>query len=297
MCGSGAPERLDAAVAGKVDGLSRSGASRLIKDGLVTVGGRTSRRGSLRVECGAEVAVELLGGSVAGVSEEAASFSVAFEDDYVVVVDKPAGVAVHPGAGRAAGTLVDALTARRPEIMGVGDSVRPGLVHRLDKDTSGLIVFAKTGIAYSRLVGEIKARRVVRTYTALVAGRMPLSRGVIDAPVGRDPVRRTRQAVVSSGKPARTRYREVRFLSRASLLEVALETGRMHQIRVHMAAAGHPVIGDRTYGSNPGPPGLSRQFLHASRLEFEHPVTGECVDVSSPLPDDLRCALDHYVSA
>ena len=216
------------------------------------------------------------------------------EDDHLIVVDKPAGVVVHPGAGHRGDTLVEALTASRPGLAAVGDPQRPGIVHRLDKDTSGLLLIAKTDTALSTLAAAIKARAVERTYTALVAGLINPQQGVVEAPIGRDPANRTRQAVISSGKPARTRYRLVRPMSGASLLEVVLETGRMHQIRVHMAAMNHPVIGDRSYGQVPGPPGLQRQFLHATRLEFQHPETGETVEVESDLPDDLIEALEHY---
>ena len=283
--------RLDVAVANGVEGLSRSGAARLIRDGLVMVDGRACRRASLRVRPGAQLAVDLPGGSTDGEAAAAVQFQVSFEDEHLVIVDKPAGVVVHPGAGHSGDTLVEALLVDRDDVAAVGEPGRPGVVHRLDKDTSGLLVFAKTGAAYSKLVDAIGSREVVRTYTALVEGSVSPSQGVVDAPVGRDPARRTRQAVVSSGKAARTRYRIVERFQAASLLEVVLETGRMHQVRVHMAAIEHPVIGDRTYGGKLRLPGLSRQFLHASRLQFQHPVTGKPMDASSPLPEDLRRAL------
>ena len=290
------PVRLDVAVAGKLDGVNRSLARELIQGGFVSVTGKIHRRGSSRVTCGDEVVVELPDDSGDVQASTGAEFDVVLEDEHLIVVDKPAGVTVHPGPGHSGDTLIEALVASRPELSTVGDPDRPGLVHRLDKDTSGLLVIAKTNVALSKLISAIKARAVVRTYKALVAGQFSSDQGVIDAPIGRDPANRTRQAVVTSGKPARTRYRLVKRLPGASLLEVVLETGRMHQIRVHMAAVKHPIIGDRTYGNSPGPRGLKRQFLHATRLRFEHPSTGETVDVKSPLPSDLGEALTHYES-
>ena len=290
------PVRLDVAVAGELDGVNRSLARRLIESGFVSVTGETCRRGSSRISCGDVVVVELPDDSGRVNDSTKAEFDVVLEDDHLIVVDKPAGVTVHPGPGHRGDTLIEALVATRPELAAVGDPERPGVVHRLDKDTSGLLVIAKTDAALSHLVDAIKARAIIRTYKALVAGQFNSDQGVIDAPIGRDPANRTRQAVVTSGKPARTRYRLLKRMTGASFLEVVLETGRMHQIRVHMAAVKHPVIGDRTYGPNPGPPGLERQFLHATRLRFEHPSTGKTVDVKSPLPDDLSEALTHYES-
>ena len=259
--------------------------------------GETSRRGSSRLKRGDEVVVELPDDSIDGWRLAGVEYGIVLEDEHLIVVDKPDGVTVHPGPGHRGDTLIEALTASRPGLAGVGsDPERPGVVHRLDKDTSGLLLVAKTNAALKSLSAAIKARDIVRTYTALVAGRINPEQGVIEAPIGRDPANRMRQAVISLGKPARTRYRVVRPVSGASLIEVVLETGRMHQIRVHMAAMKHPVIGDRTYGNIPGPPGLGRQFLHATRLEFQHPATGETVKAESELPPDLIEALAHYES-
>ncbi len=278
-----------------LDGLSRSAARRLIQDGHVSVTGETRRRGSSRLKRGDEVVVEIPPDTVDGQSPAGVDYGIILEDEHLIVVDKPAGVTVHPGHGHRGDTLIEALTASRPGLAGVGsDPERPGVVHRLDKDTSGLLLIAKTEAAFSNLSAAIKARAVVRTYTALVSGRISPEQGVIEAPIGRDPANRTRQAVISSGKPARTRYRVVRPVSGASLLEVVLETGRMHQIRVHMAAMKHPVIGDRTYGNVFGRPELERQFLHAIRLEFQHPATGETVRAESDLPGDLKEALAQF---
>jgi 23S rRNA pseudouridine1911/1915/1917 synthase len=220
------------------------------------------------------------------------ALAVVFEDEHLVVIDKPAGIAVHPGSGHIDDTLVNHLVARYPAMASVGEPDRPGVVHRLDRDTSGLLVFALTAAAYEALVAALKIRSVSRTYTALVHGQPSPDAGVIDAPVGRDPTNRTRQAVVVGGKDARTRYRALRSVGPWSLLEVNLETGRMHQVRVHLAAAGYPVAGDPTYGRAPRIVGLDRQFLHAARLKFAHPVSGGLLEFESPLPDDLRGVLE-----
>ncbi|MBI2965289.1 MAG: RluA family pseudouridine synthase, partial [Chloroflexi bacterium] len=220
----------------------------------------------------------------------ATDIRVAYEDDWLLVVDKPAGITVHPGAGSRGRTMVDALVEMRPQISGVGpDPARPGIVHRLDKDTSGLLAVAKTAEAHERLAAAVKGRTIIRRYTALVWGRVVPEGGIIDAPVGRHPTRRQRQAITAAGKPARTGYRVLRYLPGTSLVLCTLQTGRMHQIRVHMASIGFPVVGDPTYG-RPGF-GLKRQFLHASYLAFDHPFTGERIEAESPLPADLRSAL------
>ncbi len=216
------------------------------------------------------------------------SFSIAYEDEHLIVVDKGAGLVVHPGRGHREDTLSQQLA---PLLAG-GDPERAGIVHRLDRDTSGLIVVARSEEALRRLQAELAARRIEREYLALVEGRPPSKTGTIDAPIGRDPRVRTRMAVGGSGaREARTRFTLERALRSTSLLSVLLETGRTHQIRVHLQAIGHPVVGDPEYGTN-GLLGLERQFLHAARLAFDHPVTGERVEVRSPLPEDLQAALE-----
>jgi 23S rRNA pseudouridine1911/1915/1917 synthase len=218
-------------------------------------------------------------------------FEVRWEDEWVAVVAKPPGVVVHPGTGQESQTLVHGLLARYPQIEDVGDRMRPGIVHRLDRDTSGLMVVALRQEAYETLVEALAARRVTREYLALVWGHPEPARGVVDAPVGRSERNRTRMAVTPSGREARTAYHVVESFERTSLLELSLETGRTHQIRVHLAAIGHHVVGDPVYGGNRGVSTAQRPFLHARRLRFDHPVTGEAVDVSEPLPDDLERAL------
>jgi 23S rRNA pseudouridine1911/1915/1917 synthase len=216
-----------------------------------------------------------------------APFAVAYEDEHLMVIDKPPGVVVHPGRGRQAGTLAQALAG----LTAGGEPERPGIVHRLDKGTSGLLVVARTEEAHDALRAAIKARSVRREYLALVMGRPESRTGTIDAPIGRDRQMRTRVSTdTDEPREARTHFELVRSLPGASLLRVRLETGRTHQIRVHLAAIGLPVAGDPEYGVA-GAFGLERQFLHAARLAFAHPVTGAPVDVSSPLPADLEAAL------
>lgn len=217
-------------------------------------------------------------------------FRIAYEDEAVLVVDKPAGVVVHPGAGRRRGTLAAGLLHRYPELRGVGQRDRWGLVHRLDRDTSGLLLVARTSSSYRRLAEDLAARKIERRYLTLVTGAFDMPRGKIEAPIGRDPARPTRRRVAPEGKPAVTHYRVVRSWDRVSLLEVGLETGRTHQIRVHLAAIGHPVVGDTTYGRT-GPVNSPRLFLHAAFLAFTHPVSGERISVESPLPADLDAVL------
>lgn len=215
-------------------------------------------------------------------------FSIAYQDECLIVIDKGPGLVVHPGRGHREDTLSQLLA---PLLAG-GDAERAGIVHRLDRDTSGLMVVARSEEVHRKLQAALAARRVEREYLALVEGRPPSRSGTVDAPVGRDPRVRTRMAVGGAGaREARTHFTLERALPRASLLSLRLETGRTHQIRVHLQAIGHPVAGDPEYGT-PGLYGLERQFLHATRLAFEHPVSGAPLEVRSPLPADLRDALE-----
>lgn len=289
------PGRLDAYLARALDGVTRGEAQRWIREGRVSVNGAPARRPSKIITPGDRVAVEPPPPTAAAPVARKIEFGVAYLDSDLVVVDKPAGLTVHPGAGHKDDTLVNGILDRWPEIASVGDPERPGIVHRLDRETSGLLAVARSATAYDGLVSAIKARRVVRRYEALVWGRVSPDEGIIDAPVGRDPRHRQRQAVESGGRPARTRYRVSRHLPSTTLLEVSLETGRMHQIRVHLAAISFPVVGDQTYGRSGF--GLNRQFLHASYMALDHPVTGERIEVEAPLPADLAAALELAESA
>ena len=212
-----------------------------------------------------------------------------YEDDHVAVVDKPAGLTVHPAPGHPDGTLANALLARYPELRDVGDRIRPGIVHRLDADTSGLIMIARTPAAYQSLQKQVKDRTIKKLYLTLVRGRPQPSQGRIEAPIARDPHSRQRMAIVEGGRTSTTEYKTLQMLKGFTMLEIKPHTGRTHQIRVHLSAIGHPVAGDAKYGGRV--PFLKRQFLHAHRLGFLLPPTGKYVEFTSPLPPDLETAL------
>jgi 23S rRNA pseudouridine1911/1915/1917 synthase len=285
-----AGERLDAVLAESMG--SRSRAARAIEQGAVTVDGRVVAKRH-RVREGEVVHVEVreepaapadVGGTV--------DFAVPYEDEHLLIVDKPAGLVVHPARGHLTGTLAQALEGRAGNGPAGGDSWRAGLVHRLDRDTSGLLVVAKSGRVHERLKLALQQRAITREYIALVEGRPPARSGTIDAPIGRDRRVRTRMSTdTDAPRAARTHFTLTEALAATTLLQVRLDTGRTHQIRVHLQAIGHPVAGDPEYGT-PGLLGLSRQFLHAARLAFEHPETGEPLEVRSPLPEDLATALE-----
>jgi 23S rRNA pseudouridine1911/1915/1917 synthase len=277
--------RLDAFLAGPLG--SRARAQRLIEAGAVSVDGAVVPKRH-RVSAGETVTVELPPSDAPAPAGTPAPFAVRYEDEHVLVVDKPAGVVVHPARGHASGTLAQALEG----VAGGGEEGRAGIVHRLDRDTSGLLVVARSPDAHRRLRAAVQARAMTREYIALVEGRPPARTGTIDAPIGRDRRVRTRMSTdTDDPRAAVTHFAIEEALARTTLLRVRLETGRTHQIRAHLRAIGHPVAGDPEYGAA-GRLGLQRQFLHAARLRFAHPFTGATVDVSSPLPADLRAALE-----
>jgi 23S rRNA pseudouridine1911/1915/1917 synthase len=282
-----AGQRLDALLAGPLG--SRARAQRLIEAGAVRVGGRAVPKRH-RVAAGDVVEVDEVDAPAAPADVGATvAFAVPYEDEHLLVVDKPPGVVVHPARGHQTGTLAQALEGRA---FGGEHAWRAGIVHRLDRDTSGLMVVAKSETVHARLKAALQRREVAREYTALVEGRPPARTGTIDAPIGRDRRVRTRMSTDTDvPREARTHFELVEALPATTLLVVRLETGRTHQIRVHLQAIGHPVAGDPEYGTA-GLLGLSRQFLHAARLAFAHPVSGEPLDVRSPLPDDLAAALE-----
>jgi 23S rRNA pseudouridine1911/1915/1917 synthase len=294
-----AGERLDRVVA-MVTGVSRSEAAELVSGGAVEVDGRPVATRSHRVAEGAVVGIDLPAPRAdSGVAADPdVVVPVVYEDPDLVVVDKPAGLVVHPGAGQQAGTLVHGLLARYPELAEVGQPDRPGIVHRLDKGTSGLMLVARSPRAYDALVAMLAAREVSRRYWALVWGRVEASSGEVDAPVGRSLRQRTRMAVTMRGRPALTRY-EVRqhYTRPAALTELActLATGRTHQIRVHMASIGHPVVGDARYSGSRSTLPLARPALHAGHLALAHPVTGEPLSFDAPLPADLARLRDQLL--
>ncbi len=285
-------ERVDRAVC-TLFGVPRSQAASMVSSGRVRVAGTPVSTRSRRVSEGELLEVDLpattADAPMAG--DPDVVVPVVHADESVIVVDKPAGLVVHPGAGRSRGTLVHGLLARFPDIAGVGDPDRPGIVQRLDVGTSGLMVVARTPASYGSLVSQLAARTMDRRYLALVWGRFDSPAGAVDAPVGRAAGNRTSMAVSARGRPARTRYRVVTQYHdpvAAALVECRLETGRTHQVRVHMAAIGHPVVGDARYGGARAPLGTRRPLLHASQLGFDHPATGERCHYSSPAPADLE---------
>jgi len=273
--------------------ISRAYAQQLIGEGQITVNGNRSKA-SHRLAVGDRVVAVIPPPSPISLVPEDIPLKVVYEDSDLIVVDKPAGLLVHPAAGQCTGTLVNALLARCPDLQGIDGSVRPGIVHRLDKNTSGLMVVAKNDAAQMSLSRQIKQRSITKGYLALVAGRLSPERGAIEAPVGRHPKERKRMAVVSGGREARTQYRVIKYLNGYTLLEAMPETGRTHQIRVHFSAIGHPLFGDPVYGKRS--PLLGRQFLHAHRLGFRLPSTGEFVEFGSELPQELEEALERLSS-
>lgn len=283
--GSGA--RLDAYLAEQVENLSRTHARRLIDEGRVRVDGRVVRA-SHRLQAGEQVSVEVPPPRPIELAAEPMPLRVLYEDADMAIIDKPAGIAVHPAPGHREHTLVNALLARFPDLPGIRGSQRPGIVHRLDLDTSGLLMVAKSDRGQLSLSEQLADRHVGKGYLALVAGGPTGRDGTIEAPIGRDPAHRQRQAIVTDGRPARTDYIELGHLGNRTLMLALPLTGRMHQIRVHFAATGRPIVGDSLYG---GEPLLPRQFLHAALLRFRRPSDGALTECVSPLPAELWAVL------
>jgi len=281
---SNAGERLDKYIAEQCR-ISRSYAQKLIDEGQVSVNSRAAKA-SQKLNTGDKIAISIPPSSPTSLTAEDIPLNVVYEDKDLIVVDKPAGLLVHPAAGQHSGTLVNAILARCPDLGEINGSIRPGIVHRLDKDTSGLMMVAKNDVAQKSLSRQIKQRSIKKGYIALVLGHLTPARGAIDAPIGRHPKDRKKMAVVSGGREARTGYRVLKYLDGYTLVEAMPETGRTHQIRVHFAAIGHPIFGDHVYGKRS--PLLGRQFLHAHRLGFRLPSSGESVEFKSELPPDLE---------
>ena len=284
-------ERLDLFIARRLSDLTRSRVRKLIDGGAVSINGQTPRKAGVKLAAGQRVRVSPPPPRPSTLQPEAMALSIVYEDGDLLVVDKPAGLAVHPSPGHSSHTLVHGVLAHCPDLSGIGGEGRPGIVHRLDKDTSGLIIVAKNDAAHVSLARQLKERKVEQTYLALVEGRIEPAEGIIDAPIGHDPRHRKRMAVVERGREARTRYRLLREVAGRSLVEVRPETGRTHQIRVHLASIGFPICGDALYGRGAAPAGLTRQFLHAHRLAFRHPATGERLELEAALAEDLAAAL------
>ena len=291
-------ERLDRALAAAMPDLSRAQWQRLIKEGQVTLAGQPAKA-SLRLEGGERVVAMIPEVEETELLPEAIPLDVRYEDSDILLINKPAGMVVHPAAGHEQGTLVNAVLAYCPDLEGVGGEKRPGIVHRLDKDTSGLILVAKNDRALRHLQAQFKARTVGKVYVALVEGQIQPPSALIDAPIGRDPRQRKKMSVILSrtgsvhARPAQTRYRAVTVYDDYSLLECELHTGRTHQIRVHLAYIGYPIVGDTIYGRRRQRIPLRRHFLHAAELTFRRPSDNEQLTFSTELPPELQVVLDH----
>ena len=292
--------RLDRYLVSTLGSLSRTAVQQLINDGSVLINGRASKPGYvLRTDDEIQVLCSTPSSQQKEVRPQALPLDIVYEDDDLLIVNKAAGMVVHPAPGHYDDTLVNALLARYPALQGsmaVEDDIRPGIVHRLDRDTSGLLIVAKNAHTQAALVRQMQRHEVVKRYLALVEGIVSLDQGSIDAPIGRNPRHRQQMAITSiDSREARTHFRVLTRFNHHSLLLLQLETGRTHQIRVHLQAIGHPVFGDSVYGPGHIPRGISlqRQFLHAYQLSFFHPRTGNIMEFEAPLPTDLQSVLDH----
>lgn len=288
-----AEERLDKFIADASEDVSRSVIKRLIASGDVTVDGEVEKA-SLRLKAGQLVSIAYVEPEPSYLEPQDIHVDVLYEDADVIVVNKPAGLTVHPAPGHPDGTLVNAILAMCPDLQDIGGTIRPGIVHRLDKDTSGVMVVAKNGAAHADVSAQIKDRNVSKKYLALVTGRLEPSRAIIDAPIGRDNSDRKRMAITEKGRDAITRYSVLKYYAKHSYVNVEIETGRTHQIRVHFASIGSPVAGDVIYGRPHV--GLERQFIHAHKLGFTVPSTGEFTEFTAELPQDLQAFLDQIES-
>lgn len=289
-------QRLDRYLAGALSELSRTSIQQLIAEAAVSVNGRSSKAG-YALRAGDEIFVDLTPNR----SQEQKAMprplplDILFEDEDLLLINKQPGMVVHPAPGHSDDTLVNALLAYYPDLQAIDEQHRPGIVHRLDRDTSGLLIVAKNAQAQAALIEQMQQQRVIKRYLALVEGVVALDQGSIDAPIGRDPRHRQQMAITVVGsREARTHFRVQERFARHTLLLLQLETGRTHQIRVHLKAIGHPVVGDPTYGSGRVTRGidLQRQFLHAYQLSFTHPITGQPLEFEAPLPADLQKILE-----
>jgi 23S rRNA pseudouridine1911/1915/1917 synthase len=280
--------RLDKYLAKVYPELSRSTLQKLIKQGFILVN-ESAANPSQKLGAGDKIYIEIPPPEKMVLDAEHIPVDVIYEDNDLLVICKPAGLVVHPSPGHTAHTLVNALLDRCPDLSSFGDTMRPGIVHRLDRDTSGLMIVAKNSQAQRYLIDQFRARSVSKGYLVLVKGKLSPAQGIIDAPLGRDPSNRKRMAVVKGGREARTRYKVKEYLDGHTLLDVTTETGRTHQIRVHLSAIGYPVIGDSVYGAKS--PYVKRQFVHAYRLGFCLPASGRYCEFTCELPSDLRNAV------
>lgn len=299
------PERLDSFVARSAGAITRSTVQKLIEEGLVTVGG-IPQKASLKLRGGERISVTIPPPKPAAATAEEIPLDILFEDDDIVVVNKPAGMVVHPGAGTSGGTLVNALLAHCRDLSGIGGTVRPGIVHRIDKDTSGVLIAAKNDLAHQSLSHQFKEHTIKRVYLAIVYGAPKGDKGKIESLIGRHPVDRKRMSgKASRGKHAVTHWQVAGRFGSITLMRLKLETGRTHQIRVHLSEAGHPLVGDRVYGGGGRLAGitdpllktlikqLDRQALHAKTLGFIHPATGQYLEFDTELPEDMARIIEY----
>lgn len=291
---STSPERLDVFLAEELPEFSRSRLQGLIKDGEVSVDGVPAKKTGMKLEAGMQIVVRIPPTKETDLVPEDIPLDIIFENDDVIVVNKPAGMVVHPSAGHENGTLVHAALAHAPEMEGIGGELRPGIVHRLDKDTSGIILLAKNDHAMRWLQAQFKDRKVKKFYLALVDGAPPTPKGRIEAPIGRDPSHRKKMAIVSEakGREAVSIYKTIESFEKHTLLEVNILTGRTHQIRLHCAFIGAPIVGDTLYGHRKQRVDISRQFLHAARLTITLLNEKKARTFEAPLPDELESVLN-----
>ena len=280
-----AGRRVDAWLAANLEDMTRSAAARLLEEGRVTCGGKALAK-NYKLTGAETLEVALPEPEPVDVTPQDIPLDVVYEDGDVIVVNKPKGLVVHPAPGHPDGTLVNALLYHCGDsLSGIGGELRPGIVHRIDRDTSGLIIAAKNDAAHQCLAAQLQDHTLARVYRCIVVGNLREDAGTVDAPIGRHPVDRKKMAVVANGRPAVTHWRVLERLRGCTYVECRLETGRTHQIRVHLASIGHPLLGDVVYGSKKPWPGLAGQCLHARKLRFVHPTTGKLVELECPLPD------------
>lgn len=296
------PVRLDQFLSGFLAGLqatfSRSRVQKLIDDGMVQVNSKIAKS-SLKLYGGERISIDLPEPAASGITPQEIPLQVVFEDEHLLVINKPAGLVVHPGAGVSDGTLVNALLSHCKDLSGISGTMRPGIVHRLDKDTSGLLVVAKNDLAHQNLSAQISARTAKRIYTALVEGKLPAEAGVVDKPIGRHKTKRWQMAIVEGGRSAVTHFEVLRVWEKFSLIKASLKTGRTHQIRVHMTSLNCPVVGDLVYNHKTtgteaarAKLGLKGHALHAAYLCFTHPASGQLLEFEAALPADFQQLID-----
>ncbi len=286
-----AAERLDRWLGTQLSNISRSRVQKLIEQGNMSLNGEICRNKKIKIHCGDRIALKIPPAQPLNLTPEAIPLDILYEDEYLLIVNKPANLVVHPSPGHTSGTLVHALLAHCTDLAGIGGIERPGIVHRLDKDTTGAIMMAKTDFAHQQLQAQLKAKTAYREYWGVVYGCPKDESGKIDEPIGRNPLQRQKMAVVvpeKGGKEAVTHWRILERLGNYTLMEFRLETGRTHQIRVHVSHIGHPIVGDPLYGAGKSVKvNLTGQALHARRLRLIHPVSQEILDVTAPLPDEF----------